>query len=93
MPYHHKNQHFKCQELGMYNRKTYALQIWKSFAGIDFNEFKNIKNLLCLYFWNESYVNMNKQKDALFRPTFRPLTQQIGSDFKYNGNGFLPCNG
>ena len=25
--------------------------------------------------------------------TFRPLDQQIGTAWKYNGNGYLPCNG
>jgi len=25
--------------------------------------------------------------------TFRPLDQQINSNIRYNGNGYLPCNG
>ena len=25
--------------------------------------------------------------------TFRPLDQKIGSNIRYNGNGYLPCNG
>ena len=26
-------------------------------------------------------------------PTFKPVEQMTGDNKKYNGNGFLPCNG
>ena len=26
-------------------------------------------------------------------PTFKPVEQMIGDNKKYNGNGYIPCNG
>ncbi|XP_023322673.1 uncharacterized protein LOC111697038 [Eurytemora carolleeae] len=38
------------------------------------------------------YVVQNMEpKDP--SPTFKPLQQMIKSNYRYNGNGYLPCNG